>query len=137
MADKEWELFEKEELHKTALNAFVNNQITSDRLLLGINIASIGFISKFILDMEIYDVFDKSIIYLLLFSVLFLVISSYKILKIFDRNKIYLQNILKGNTENDIILDKLDKQKINSFSIGMIFFFIALIIIGIKKLYWE
>ena len=137
MANKNWKLFQREELHKTALNAYVNNEITFDRLLLAINLAAIGFISKYLFEIKNISFFiQKGIICLLLFSIIFLFISSYKILEIFKRNKLYLQNLLDGKVDNDEVLEKLDNEKLLSLKIGVFLFIISLIIdIIFNKLY--
>ena len=136
MENKNWEQFQKEELHKAALNAYVNNEITFDRLLLAINLAAIGFISKYLFECDFENFIEKIVAYLLLFSIIFLLISSYKILGIFKRNKLYLQNLLDGKVDNDEVLEKLDSEKLRSLKIGILFFLIALIVSIFKKLYF-
>ena len=133
---EQWKQFQREELHKTALNAYVNNEITFDRLLLAINLAAIGFISKYLFECDFENFIEKIVAYLLLFSIIFLLISSYKILEIFKRNKLYLQNLLDGRVDNDEVLEKLDSDKLRSLKIGVLFFLIALIVFVFEKLYF-
>lgn len=92
---KEWNEFEKEELHKTALSAFVQNGLEQDKILLSLNVASIGFFINFLTSFKIETKSDLMILIVIGLSILCFLISTTSILLIFSENKKYLKELLK------------------------------------------
>lgn len=120
-SEEQWKEFQKEELHKASLSAFIQNGIEQDKVLLSLNIASIGFFINFLLKFELETKSDLMIFFIVIVSMMSFLISAASILGIFNQNKKYLLKLLKGNFENDKLLGFLDKTKLIFFIVGVIF----------------
>lgn len=109
-----------EELYKASLEAFFNNELETDKMILGLSVAAIGFYMALFLnkDFIVTEIMFITII-IALFS--FLIVSAMTLL-IFIRNKKQLIHIIAttGNAGEDFILDFLDKWKYLPFIIGVI-----------------
>jgi len=116
-----WKQFQKEELHKVSLSAFVRNGIEQDKVLLSLNIASIGFFVNYLSNFEVSSKSDLMILSVVIIAMLSFLISASAILTIFGQNKKYLMQLLKGNFSDDKLLSFLDRAKLVSFIIGVIF----------------
>jgi len=121
MSEEEWKEFQKEELHKVSLSAFVKNGIEQDKVLLSLNIASIGFFVNYLSKFEISSKSDLMILSIVIIAMLSFLISASSILTIFSQNKKYLMQLLKENFNDDKLLSFLDTAKLVSFIIGVIF----------------
>lgn len=118
---EEWKQFQKEELHKVSLSAFVKNGIEQDKVLLSLNIASIGFFANYLSKFEVLSKSDLMILSIVIIAMLSFLLSASLILTIFSQNKKYLMQLLKGNFSNDKLLSFLDTAKLVSFIVGVIF----------------
>jgi glucan phosphoethanolaminetransferase (alkaline phosphatase superfamily) len=130
--------FKKEELHKAALNAYINISNEFDKLIFGISIAGIGFLlNYFIKDFKLASQPDLIILFSGIFSIISFSITTLIILfGIFPGNKSFLLKILKGKYEEPPILKKLDSLVAFSFFIGILNTIIFAIIIIIKNSYF-
>lgn len=109
-----------EELYKAALPAFFNNELESDKTLLGLSIAAIGFYMALFINQDVY--FTSLMFISTTTSLLSFFITSAMILLVFMRNKKQLMKIIAttGKADEDAILDFLDKWKYFPFAIGVI-----------------
>lgn len=109
-----------EELYKAALPAFFNNELESDKTLLGLSIAAIGFYMALFINKDIY--FTAMMFICTTTSLLSFFITSAMILLVFMRNKKQLMKIIvtTGKADEDSLLDFLDKWKYFPFVIGVI-----------------
>lgn len=131
---KEWNEFEKEELHKTALSAFVQNGLEQDKILLSLNVASIGFFINFLTSFKIETKSGLMTLIVIGLSILCFLISTTSILLIFSENKKYLKELLKNNFQDNKSLDILDKVRLWTFILGIIFGVIFSIFIVINNI---
>lgn len=109
-----------EELYKVALPAFFNNELESDKTLLGLSIAAIGFYMALFINQDVY--FTSLMFISTTTSLLSFFMTSAMILLVFMRNKKQLMKIIAttGKADEDVVLDFLDKWKYFPFAIGVI-----------------
>jgi len=131
---KDWNEFQKEELHKTALSAFVQNGLEQDKILLSLNVASIGFFINFLISFKIESKSDLMTLIVIGLSIVCFLISTASILLIFSENKKYLKELLKNNFQDNKLLDILDKVRLWTFILGIIFGVIFSIFIVINNI---
>lgn len=131
---KDWKEFQKEELHKTTLSAFVQNGLEQDKILLSLNVASIGFFINFLISFKIEAKSDSMILIIIGMSILCFLISTASILLIFAENKKYLKELLKNNFQDNKLLNILDKVRLWTFVFGIIFGVIFSIFIVVNNI---
>lgn len=123
------------ELYKASLEAFFNNELESDKTILGLSVAAIGFYMALFLnkDLQITGIMFISIIVSLL---CFLLVSG-MILLIFIRNKKQLLHIVEttGGIKEDTTLEFLDKWKYLPFVIGIACSIIFTILLMFTKIH--
>lgn len=123
------------ELYKASLEAFFNNELESDKTILGLSVAAIGFYMALFLnkDLQITGIMFISIIVSLL---CFLLVSG-MILLIFIRNKKQLLHIVEttGGIKEDTTLEFLDKWKYLPFVIGIVCSIIFTILLMFTKIH--
>ena len=109
-----------EELYKASLEAFFNNELESDKTILGLSVAAIGFFMALFLNKDI-QITELMFITIIIALVSFLIVSS-MIIAIFIRNKKQLLHIVQttGGVEEDTLLDILDRWKYLPFVIGIV-----------------
>ncbi|MCT7466557.1 hypothetical protein N5T78_08205 [Aliarcobacter cryaerophilus] len=133
--EKDFEEFQKEELHKTALSAFVQNGLEQDKILLSLNVASIGFFINFLTTFKMESKSDLMMLIIICLSILCFLISTASVLWSFCENKVYLKALLKGNFQDNKLLSILEKIGLWTFVSGIIFgviFSIFLVVNNIK-----
>lgn len=119
--EKDFEEFQKEELHKTALSAFVQNGLEQDKILLSLNVASIGFFINFLTTFKIESKSGLMMLIIICLSILCFLISTVSVLWSFYENKVYLKALLKGNFQDNKLLSILEKIGLWTFVFGIIF----------------
>lgn len=123
------------ELYKASLEAFFNNELESDKTILGLSVAAIGFYMALFLnkDLQITGIMFSAIVVSLL---CFLIVSG-MILWIFIHNKNQLLHIIEttGGIKEDPTLDLLDKWKYWPFVIGMVCSIIFTILLMLTKIH--
>lgn len=109
-----------EELYKASLSAFFNNELESDKTLLGLSIAAIGFYMALFINKDVS--FTAMMFMGTTISLLSFAITSVMVLCVFVLNKKQLIKIIAttGKADEDPVLDFLDKWKYFPFAIGVI-----------------
>ncbi len=133
--EKDFKEFQNEEIHKTALSAFVQNGLEQDKILLSLNVASIGFFINFLTTFKIESKSDLMMLIIICLSILCFLISTASVLWSFYENKVYLKALLNGNFQDNKLLSILEKIGLWTFILGIIFgviFSIFLVVNNIK-----
>lgn len=133
--EKDSKEFQNEEIHKTALSAFVQNGLEQDKILLSLNVASIGFFINFLTTFKIESKNDLMMLIIICLSILCFLISTASVLWSFYENKVYLKALLKGIFQDNKLLSILEKIGLWTFVSGIIFgviFSIFLVVNNIK-----
>ena len=110
-----------EELYKASLEAFFNNELESDKTILGLSVAAIGFFMALFLNKDI-QITELMFITIIIALISFLIVSS-MIVGIFILNKKQILHIIEttGGIDEDPLLFFLDKWKYLPFVIGIVF----------------
>lgn len=108
-----------EELYKAALPAFFNNELESDKTLLGLSIAAIGFFMALFINKDFH--ITEMMFITIFIALLSFLLTSAMILLVFIRNKKQLMEIIAktGEAGEDTMLEFLDKWKYLPFVIGI------------------
>lgn len=131
---KDWKEFQKEELHKTALSAFVQNGLEQDKVLLSLNVASIGFFINYLTSFKLESKSDLMMLIIIGLSIVCFLISTASILLIFSENKKYLKELLKDNFQDNKLLEIFDKIRLWAFILAVLFGVIFSIFVVINNI---
>jgi hypothetical protein len=117
--------------YSSTVNAWYTTRFEKDKHLLSLSSAGIGLLVSLLTAVGTNTLYTAVIYGLALICFL---ISIVCILGVFSRNSAYLESIVSGNDNNDVILVILDKTAVISFVLGIIFTLLVGAFSSIEKL---
>ncbi|GAW97983.1 MULTISPECIES: hypothetical protein [Colwellia] len=117
--------------YSSTLNAWYTTRFEKDKHLLSLSSAGIGLLVTLLTAIGTNSVYTAIIYGLALICFLISIIS---VLGVFSRNSTYLESVVSGNDNNDVILTILDKTAVLSFVLGIIFTLLVGAFSSIEKL---
>jgi hypothetical protein len=127
MADNDKELA----FYSGTLNAWYTTRFEKDKHLLSLSSAGIGLLVTLLTAIGT-DSKQTAIVYVL--ALICFLISIISVLSVFTRNSKYLESIVSGNGNKDVMLTILDKTAVLSFVLGIIFTLLVGTFSSIEKL---
>jgi hypothetical protein len=122
--DKEYQA-KKLSLYSASVSAWFTTRFERDKQLLGLSVTCIGLLVTLL---RIVGASSYLQLWLFIGSLFFFLITVISIICIFDQNAVHIEEVLKGDEQENKVLKKLDKIAAISFVVAMI----LIIMIGIN-----